>query len=203
MQILIATGNAHKLKEITAILPRRTETGEQLEYVSLTDILRLTLPPETGQTLAENAKQKAFFAARLAGMCAIADDTGLEVDGLNGRPGVYTARYAGEHANAAANNRKLLQELEAVTADKRTARFRTVACMVVPTGKTTFFEGVLEGSIAQEPRGQNGFGYDPLFIVSKTGKTLAEMSEEEKNKISHRGHAFRQLSDFLTKIRNG
>ena len=197
MQLLIATSNIHKLKEITALLPPKMKTGEVFEYVSLTDILRLSLPPETGTTLEQNAIAKACYAARLAGMWALSDDTGLEVDFLQGRPGVHTARYAGEHADAAANNKKLLQEMAPALHPQRTARFRTVACLADPLGNTTCFHGTLEGSIATQYRGEHGFGYDPIFIVKATGQTLAEMTADEKNKISHRAQAFAQAADYL------
>lgn len=201
MQILIATSNVHKLKEITALLPAKMQTGEPFEYISLTDILRLSLPPETGTTLEQNAIAKACYAARLAGMWALSDDTGLEVDFLQGRPGVHTARYAGEHADAAANNQKLLQELTKALPPQRTARFRTVACLADPLGNTTCFEGILEGSITSQYRGEHGFGYDPIFVVKTTGQTLAEMTTAEKNKISHRAYAFKQAADYLYRLK--
>ncbi len=197
MKILIATGNEHKFKEITDILPRKTKTGEDIEYVSLADIGGLKLPPETGNTLTENAELKAVYAARESGLPAISDDTGLEVEFLDGRPGVYTARYAGEHADADDNNRKLLNELEGLFLGKRAARFRTVACLATPQGKVVSFEGALDGFIGFGYRGENGFGYDPIFIVAGTRKTLAEMTDEEKNAISHRGRAFKQLAQHL------
>ena len=197
MKILIATGNEHKFKEITDILPRQTQTGEDIEYVSLANIGGLNLPPETGLTLAENAEIKAVYAAKETGLPTVSDDTGLEVEFLNGRPGVRTARYAGEHADADDNNRKLLSELEGLFLGKRAARFRTVACLATPQGKVINFEGELDGFIGFGYRGTNGFGYDPLFIVAGTRKTLAEMTEKEKNAISHRGKAFKQLAQYL------
>lgn len=200
MKILIATGNEHKFKEITNILPRRTETGEDIEYVNLKDVGGLKMPPEDGNTLQDNAKIKAVYAANETGLPAISDDTGLEVEFLNGRPGVHTARYAGEYADSDDNNRKLLNELEGIFLGKRAARFRTVACLAVPHGKTLFFEGILDGFIGFGYRGENGFGYDPLFIVEGSRKTLAEMTDEEKNAVSHRGKAFRQLAQHLAEI---
>ncbi len=199
MKILIATGNKHKLQEIKNILPRQTNTGEVLEYVSLDDIGGLRLPPETGRTLEENAQIKALYAAKETGLPTISDDTGLEVEFLGGRPGVHTARYAGEEADDSENNRKLLNELEGLFLGKRAARFRTVACLATPQGQTLDFEGVLDGFIGFGYRGTNGFGYDPLFIVQGTRKTLAEMTEEEKNAISHRGNAFKKLAEHLMK----
>ncbi len=197
MKILIATGNKHKFKEIMDLLPRKTKTGEKIEYVSLEDIGGLKLPAETGQTLTENAEIKAIYAAQESGLPAISDDTGLEVEFLDGKPGVHTARYAGEHADAAENNRKLLNELEGLFLGKRAARFRTVACLATPQGKVVSFEGALDGFIGFGYRGENGFGYDPIFIVAGTRKTLAEMTEKEKNAISHRGQAFKQLAAHL------
>ncbi len=197
MKILIATGNEHKFKEITEILPHKTKMGEDIEYVSLAGIGGLKLPPETGNTLAENAELKAVYAARESGLPAISDDTGLEVEFLNGRPGVHTARYAGEQADADDNNRKLLSELEGLFLGKRAARFRTVACLATPQGKVVSFEGALDGFIGFGYRGENGFGYDPIFIVAGTRKTLAEMTDKEKNAISHRGKAFQQLASHL------
>lgn len=197
MKILIATGNEHKFKEITEILPRKTKTGEEIEYVSLGHIGGLKLPPENGNTLAENAEIKAVYAAQETGLPAISDDTGLEVEFLDGRPGVHTARYAGEHADADDNNRKLLNELEGLFLGKRAARFRTVACLATPQGKVVSFEGCLDGFIGFGYRGDNGFGYDPLFIVGGTRKTLAELSEKEKNAVSHRGQAFNKLAEHL------
>lgn len=197
MKILIATGNKHKFKEIADILPRKTKTGEEIEYLSLDGIGGLKLPPETGNTLAENAEIKAVYAARETGLPAISDDTGLEVEFLDGRPGVRTARYAGEYADTDDNNRKLLEELEGLFLGKRAARFRTVACLATPQGKVVSFEGALDGFIGFGYRGENGFGYDPLFIVGGTRKTLAELSEKEKNAVSHRAAAFKKLAEHL------
>lgn len=199
MKILIATGNAHKFKELTHILPAKLKDGTPIEYVSLAAFADLVLPPETGSTLEANAEMKAVYAARETGLTAISDDTGLEVDALNGAPGVYTARFAGEHANAEDNNRKLLTELENLPEPQRTARFRTVACLASNYGSVQTFEGVLEGHITLAPKGQNGFGYDPLFRVSE--KTLAELTAQEKNQISHRAKAFRQLAEHLSLLK--
>lgn len=200
MKILIATGNPHKLKELLDILPNKTQQGAPLEYVSLTDFENLHLPPETGTTLEENAAQKAVYAARQTGLLTVSDDTGLEVDALNGAPGVYTARYAGAQADDDDNNRKLLENLENKQLPQRTARFRTVACLANAQGEIRTFEGVLEGCIGFGYRGTNGFGYDPIFMVDNGKKALAELTETQKNKISHRGRAFRRLAEVLQKI---
>ncbi len=197
MKILIATGNAHKFRELTQILPSVTQQGTPLKYVSLADFPDISMPPETGSTLEDNAELKATYAAQATGLITLSDDTGLEVDALHGAPGVHTARYAGEHADTSDNNRKLLLALEGKPLDKRTARFRTVACLVTPRGNVQTFEGVLEGHIGFGYRGENGFGYDPIFIVESGKKTLAELTEIQKNKISHRGKAFKQLAKHL------
>ena len=200
MKILIATGNKHKFEELISILPRQTQTGEKLEYVNLEDVGGIKLPEETGTTLEENAQLKARYGAQMSGLLTISDDTGLEVEFLNGRPGVHTARYAGELADADENNRKLLNELEGLFLGKRGAQFRTVACIATPDGKMACHEGILEGFIGFGYRGENGFGYDPIFIVKGTNQTLAEMSTEQKNKISHRANAFHKVAEHLKSL---
>lgn len=202
MKILIATGNPHKFKELVDILPTQLKNGTPIKYLSLADFNNLELPPETGSSLEANAEQKAVFAAKMTGLTSLSDDTGLEVDALNGQPGVYTARYAGEHADADDNNRKLLAELDGTLLPQRTARFRTIACLATPHGRIQTFEGKLEGFIGFGYRGENGFGYDPLFLVGNTQKTLAELMAEEKNKISHRAQAFSQVAHQLTLLKN-
>ena len=198
MKILIATGNPHKLKELLQILPAKSAQGTPLEYVSLADFDNLKLPPETGHTLEENAAAKALYAAKQTGLPAVSDDTGLEVDALNGAPGVHTARYAGEHTDDDENNRKLLGALENKLLSQRTARFRTVACLATPQGDVRTFEGILEGYIGFGYRGEHGFGYDPIFLVAEDNmQALAELSEEAKNKISHRAKAFSKLATQL------
>jgi len=198
MKILIATHNPHKLKELLHILPHKLKQGTAVEYVSLADVKGLTLPPETGRTLEENAATKALYAAKQTGMITISDDTGLEVDALNGQPGLHTARYAGDHADDDENNRKLLSELENKLLAERTARFRTVACLATAKGEVRTFEGVLEGFIGFGYRGTNGFGYDPIFMVDNGQTALAELSEAKKNKISHRALAFTKLAEHLS-----
>ena len=197
MKILVATGNKHKFQEITNILPRQTKKGENIDYVGLQDIGGLAMPEENGKTLQENAELKAIFAAKESGLWTIADDTGLEVEFLNGRPGVHTARYAGKEADTQANNQKLLMELEGLFLGKRSARFRTIATLATPQGQIHSFEGILNGFIGFDYRGTNGFGYDPLFIVEGSTYTLAQLSEEEKNKISHRYRALMKLKELL------
>lgn len=197
MKILIATGNPHKFQELVHILPNQLKDGTKLEYLSLADFDGLELPPETGSSLEANAEQKAVFAAKTTGLTTLSDDTGLEVDALSGNPGVYTARYAGAHADADDNNRKLLAELEGTLLPQRTARFRTIACLATPQSGVQTFEGKLEGFIGFGYRGENGFGYDPLFLVDHTQKTLAELTEDQKNKVSHRAKAFNQMAEHL------
>jgi len=196
MQLLLATGNTHKLSELKRVLPVRLPSNEPITYHILPDFF-ITLPEETGTTLFENARQKAVYAAQQSGLVALSDDTGLEVDFLHGAPGVHTARYAGQNADAAANNQKLLHALQGVPAEKRTARFRTVACLAWPDGRVKYFEGICNGHIAQEYKGTNGFGYDPIFVVDEIDKCFAELTTDEKNLLSHRGRAFRQVAAFL------
>ncbi|MBR4355274.1 MAG: RdgB/HAM1 family non-canonical purine NTP pyrophosphatase [Elusimicrobiaceae bacterium] len=200
MKILIATGNPHKLQELRHILPAKSKCGVPLEYVSLADFRDLHLPPETGTSLEENAATKALYAARQTGLPAVSDDTGLEVEALNGAPGVHTARYAGENADTDENNRKLLSALEGKLLPERAARFRTIACFATPQGEVCLFEGILEGFIGFGYRGSNGFGYDPIFLVEKGKKALAELTETQKNKISHRGKAFKKLANQLLSV---
>lgn len=196
MQILIATGNTHKLRELSRVLPAALPSGEPIEYKGLADF-NITLPEETDTTLEENAQLKAAYAAKESGLLALSDDTGLEVDFLHGGPGVHTARYAGDTCNTKANNEKLLRALDGVPMERRTARFRTVACLAWPNGKTQLFEGVCAGHIALNYHGTNGFGYDPIFVVDELNKCFAELSADEKNAVSHRGRAFLKVKEFL------
>ena len=198
MQIFIATGNKHKLSELSRLLPGSLPTGEKIEYKGLQDF-NITLPEETGSTLEENAVLKAVYAAKQSGLMALSDDTGLEVDFLHGAPGVHTARYAGDNCNTTANNEKLLRVLNGVPMSQRAARFRTVACLAWPDGKTKLFEGLCTGHIALHYHGTNGFGYDPIFVVDALHKCFAELTPDEKNAVSHRGHAFEKVANYLAK----
>ncbi|MBI5642156.1 MAG: XTP/dITP diphosphatase [Deltaproteobacteria bacterium] len=193
MRIALATKNRGKIEEIRSILK---DTG--IEVVTLDEFPSLRLPPEEGKTFKENALLKARHVARETGFAALADDSGLEVDYLSGRPGVYSARYAGINAADEENCAKLLGELEGVPDDKRSARFRCVIALV-DKGREETFEGALEGFIAHEPKGENGFGYDPVFYIPGLKKTAAELPGDEKNSISHRGKALRKLKDRLAK----
>jgi XTP/dITP diphosphohydrolase len=190
LKLVLATANPDKAVEILAIL------GDDFEL--------LPRPPEipdvdeTGETLEENAVLKAVAIAEATGMPAVADDTGLEVDALGGAPGVRTARFAGENATYADNVRAMLEALKDVPEGKRGARFRTVAAVRFPDGRDVLAEGFTDGHIGTAPRGDTGFGYDPLFIPEGCDRTYAEMSLEEKNGLSHRSRAFQALAKKLS-----
>lgn len=192
MQLVLATRNRHKKQELVALLQ-----DLNIAILSLDDFSDAPEVVEDGETCEANAMKKAVEIARYTGLPAVADDTGLEVDALGGRPGAFAARYAGEHASYEDNCRKLLQELRAVPSEKRGARFVTVAAIALPTGKTLSVKGVLEGSIAEEAVGSHGFGYDPVFLVPEYHQTLAQLPPEVKNRISHRARAFMQAKDLL------
>ena len=191
MKLVFASGNRGKIREALEILGEGFELLTPAEAGILEDI------PETGQTLRENSLQKARYLYERTGMDCFADDTGLEVDCLGGAPGIHTARYAGEAKDPAANIDKLLREMEK-SGGSRTARFRTVVTLIVG-GETRYFEGVMEGSIAKARSGAGGFGYDPVFMPEGYDCTAAELSEEQKNAISHRGKALRAMAAALKK----
>ncbi len=185
-RLVCATANPHKVREIAAVLGDAVELIPRPVHVP--DVV------EDADTLTGNARLKAVALCDATGLAAVADDTGLEVDALEGAPGVHSARYAGERSTDADNVAKLLAALQGVEHDRRTARFRTVALVRWPRGGETQAEGIVEGHIAVEPRGIDGFGYDPVFVpVDGDGRTFAEMTATEKNAISHRGRAFRAL----------
>ncbi len=187
-QILLGTNNPHKLREI------REMVGEMYQVLQLNDLGKYIEVEETEPTLEGNALLKVHAFYDVSQLPCFADDTGLEVDALGGAPGVTTARYAGEHCKPQDNIDKLLRELKKKTG--RTARFRTVIAFF--DGKQSqLFEGVVEGKIAYEPRGEGGFGYDPVFIPEGYHETFAEMDPAEKHRISHRGKAVRQFAGFL------
>lgn len=197
MEIIFATGNQHKVVEaqkalgdsFTLIMPKELGLTEEI--------------PEDGDTLVKNAVQKAEYLWNRFGKNCFADDTGLEVDALGGAPGVYTARYAGPDKGSDANMEKLLSELSAIEAKEgkisRAARFRTVVALII-NGETKIFEGVMEGEIARKRSGSEGFGYDPVFIPQGYSCTIAEISLDEKNAISHRGKAMRALAQYLNTL---
>ena len=188
-KLVFATNNAHKLDEIRAIL------GDEIEIVSLADIGCPTDIPETADTLEGNALQKARYVYEHYHCDCFADDTGLEVEALDGAPGVHTARYAyPDRHDPEANTRKLLDALKEKSS--RRAQFRTVIALIL-NGEEHLFDGRVEGSIATEKRGTEGFGYDPVFIPEDSGKTFAELGVEAKNRISHRARAVARLCEFL------
>lgn len=188
MKIVFASNNLNKLREIEGLIP------EGLELVSLRDIKFYDEVEETGQTLEENSLIKATAVYNFCKLATIADDTGLEVDALNGQPGVYSARYAGAHKSSSDNIDKLLTQLKGE--ENRAAQFRTV--FTLKTNDLTLqFEGIVSGSISTEVRGIDGFGYDPIFIPEGLSKTFAEMSLEEKNQRSHRARALKKVTDFI------
>lgn len=192
-ELILATHNLGKVKELRQML------GDlPVEVRSLHDFPELGEIPETGSTFRENARIKAQTVFAHTGKPVIADDSGLEVDALGGEPGVYSARYAGEQATDEDNNRKLLQALSGVPVSGRGAQFRSVICAVFSPGQEIFVEGICRGRIGFEPRGDNGFGYDPLFLVEPDyQRTMAELSLAEKNAISHRSRAFNNLKPIL------
>ena len=186
---VLATANPDKAKEIESILEGVTLLPRPTEVPDV---------EETGDTLVENARLKARALVEATGQAAVADDTGLEVDALGGAPGVYSSRYAGEHATYADNVAKLIEAMQDVVPEQRTARFVTIAIACFPDGREVVAEGSIAGTIAAVARGDNGFGYDPLFVPAQgDGRTFAEMSSEEKHALSHRGRAFRELAAAL------
>ncbi len=189
---VISTFNRHKASELHALLALPGIT-----LVPLADWPGAESPDETGTTLLANALIKARYAAALTGLPAIADDTGLEVDALGGEPGVYAARYAGANASYADNVAKLLRELAGVPIAQRTARFRTACVAVWPDGRELHADGVLEGVIIESQRGTNGFGYDPVFMPAGGTRTVAELTDAEKNANSHRSRAVKSLAAML------
>lgn len=188
MKLIFATNNAHKLSEVQAVL------GPSFELVTPRMCGVEEEIPETAETLEGNARQKARYLYERTGLDCFADDTGLEVEALNGAPGVHSARYATDGHDFAANNRLLLKNLEGET--NRRARFRTAICLI-EGGEERLFEGIVEGHIIDHESGSEGFGYDPLFVPEGYDCTFAEMSADEKNAISHRGRAVRKLVAYL------
>ncbi len=191
-KIIIATRNKGKAKEFEGLFQAYGYAIETLlDHPEIPDI------PETGNTFKENAYEKASVLAKELETIVLADDSGLEVDALDGAPGIYSARYAGEHGNDQKNNQKLLQELKELETENRDANFICSLVLVGPDKEPLFVEGKVYGRILKEPRGENGFGYDPLFYIPEKEKTMAELTSEEKNKISHRAKAIQQLEAHL------
>lgn len=196
MKLILATHNPGKVKELEGML---TPLGFEVE--SLLDYPDAPETDETGTTFEENAELKATEAARYFGHAVLADDSGLEVDALDGAPGVYSARFAGPEKSDEANNTLLLEKLNGTS--NRGARFVCTLCLAKPDGETLTVRGTLEGSIGYAPRGENGFGYDPLFIVPSLHKTAAELERDEKAAISHRGQALRKLQEAIVPFMKG
>jgi XTP/dITP diphosphohydrolase len=191
-KIVIATNNRHKIEEIRAIL-------RSLPYQVLTasDFPSFPDPDEDGATLEDNARIKAVAVLRATGDWALADDSGLEVDALNGAPGIISARFAGPGCTFADNNRKLLELMKNVPEEQRGARFRCVTALAKSDDDVILFSGEIRGVITREERGSGGFGYDPVFFVPELSCTFAEASPKDKNRISHRGRAFRKVREYL------
>jgi len=188
IELVFATNNRHKLSEVQQMV------GDKFKIIALSEIGCDEDVPETGDTLESNALQKARFIAEKYKCNVFADDTGLEVEALNGAPGVYSARYAGPERSAEMNMEKLLDELSDKT--NRRARFRTVIALIL-NNREFVFDGIINGEIAHQKSGNEGFGYDPLFVPDGFSQTFAEMSASDKNRISHRGRATQKLVDFL------
>jgi len=193
-RLVLATANQHKLIELTRIL---AAGHVDVTLASLTEFPGAPEVAETGATFAENALLKARAIAEFTGLPAVADDSGLCADALNGMPGVLSARWSGRHGDDAANLRLLLAQLADVTDERRGAQFVCAAALVLPGGREHVSEGVVRGSLIREPRGQNGFGYDPIFVPESASITTAEMDSADKDRISHRGKALRGLAPVI------
>jgi len=191
-RVLMATRNKGKITEL-----RENLKNLDIDILTLDEIEDMPILEEKGATFLENAVSKARTAAKISGLLTIADDSGLEVDALNGQPGVYSARFAGEPADDMENNQKLLHLMKGLTYEKRTARFICVIAIAFPDGSIHSAEGKCEGIILEELRGSGGFGYDPLFYIPNMEKTFAELNLDEKNSISHRGKALREVAVLL------
>jgi XTP/dITP diphosphohydrolase len=197
-QIIVATKNEGKVKDFDVLLSKYgISVRSLLDYPEINDI------PETGTTFEENAIIKAEAVSNLVNEMVISDDSGLVVDALNGEPGVYSARYAGDEKDDQANIEKVLDKLHGVPFNKRSARFHCSLALAVPGKKTEVFTGTCEGMITEGIQGANGFGYDPIFYVESLKKTMAQLSKEEKNKISHRKHAMDKLIHRLQELLDG
>jgi XTP/dITP diphosphohydrolase len=191
-EIIIATKNAGKVKDFeTLFSPKGFQVKSLLDFPEMEDV------EETGVTFSENATLKAEAISFALNKPVIADDSGLAIDALNGEPGVYSARYAGENKDDNANIEKVLQKLNDVPFEKRTARFHCALAIAVPGKRTEIVEGTCEGHILEEKRGENGFGYDPIFFVEKWRCSMAELSKEQKNQISHRANALKKLAPLI------
>lgn len=200
-RIIFATGNAGKMKEIKAILADLKLQGSPVEILSMKEAGISTEIEENGSSFRENAVIKAkAVAAAASGAVVLADDSGLEIDYLNKEPGIYSARYLGEDTSYHEKNHNLIERLSGVPDEKRTARFVCAIACVLPDGNVLTEEAAVEGRIGYEEKGKNGFGYDPIFMVPSYGKSTAELTEEEKNAISHRGKALRAMKKRLEEL---
>jgi XTP/dITP diphosphohydrolase len=195
-KVVLATHNQHKVKEIMAIF-----TDTPIEFVTLDKFPGAPEVVEDGKTLEENAQKKAYAIAKFTKHISLADDSGLEVNFLDGMPGVFSARFAGHNCSFADNNNKLLKLMKGAPTEHRRARFRCVMALAVPKGATQTVEGVLDGFITDRVRGDEGFGYDPVFLVPDQGKTLAEMGPTMKNSLSHRYKALQAMRPIILKLR--
>lgn len=195
--IILATNNKSKVKEISEMM-----SGSDIIFVSLADAGINVEVEETGTTFEENALLKAREICKLSGKPTISDDSGLEIDALDGAPGIYSSRFMGEDTSYDIKNNALIEKLENVADPDRTARFRCCMALVLPDGREFVTEGAMEGIIAREPKGINGFGYDPILFIPEYNRTSAELSSEEKNNISHRGEALRKMIEVIKKELN-
>ena len=198
MKLLIATGNPHKVEAIQRILG-----DAPFELVTLSEFPDIEEPEETGTTFLANALLKSRYYCQATGLPALADDSGLEVDAMDGQPGVYAARFAGGDTPHSVKMAKVLELLADVPEEKRTARFRCVAAITFPDGKELHADGSMEGVIAPAPSGTGGFGYDPIVYLPELGQTVAEISSAKKDQLSHRGKAFRALISQLLETTQG
>jgi XTP/dITP diphosphohydrolase len=198
MKLILATRNQHKIEEIKKILSENDGSAQKLEILTLRDFPNVPEVEETGKTMQENAIIKAVYNA--TGIPALADDSGLEVDALNGAPGVVSARFAGPGCTYKDNNVKLLGLLKGIPEDKRGATFRCVVALALSQDDIRIVEGKVKGIIIDKEIGENGFGYDPVFYHPESGKTFAELTQEEKNRVSHRGIAFRKAKELIKRL---
>ena len=195
--IILATNNKSKVKEISEMM-----SGSDITFESLADAGINVEVEETGTTFEENALLKAREICKLSGKPTISDDSGLEIDALDGAPGIYSSRFMGEDTSYDIKNNALIEKLDNVADPDRTARFRCCMALVLPDGREFVTEGAMEGIIAREPKGINGFGYDPILFIPEYNRTSAELSSEEKNNISHRGEALRKMIEVIKKELN-
>jgi len=192
MKLVAATFNRDKLKELTELIQL-----DEIEIIPLCDFEKASPPEETGSTFRENAVIKAQYAFNLTRLPSLGDDSGLEVDFLNGEPGIYSSRFAGKDASYDDNNKKLTESLKNVPSDRRGAQFRCVTAFYAGPGRIHIEEGICRGFITEKPAGKGGFGYDPYFFCPQFGKTFAELTAAEKNAVSHRGEAMRKTAAYL------